>query len=94
MRRLALMVLTAAVFLARPAWPQDDQPVGVRAALPISPRLSAYSPGLHGEVSGRAADGPAADGALVLFVPVQPGTFGTGAGTDNYGRPLQPRPVP
>jgi hypothetical protein len=93
MRRLALMLVTAAVFLARPAWPQDDRPVGVRAALPSTSPLGGYAAGLHDDAGGRASGSRADDGALVLFVPLQPSAHGTGAGTDNYGRPLQLRPL-
>lgn len=88
MRRLALMIFTAVVFLARPAWPSDERPAGSGAAPAAAPQPRATSLQLAG---GHGADDAAAQRGPVLFVPVQLDAHGTGAGTDNYGRPLQPR---
>lgn len=89
MRRIVLIILVVAVFLARPAWPQTHERSAVQpAAAPQSgwTRMTIADIDRPSRYDGR-------DGALVLFVPVQPGAYGAGAGMDNYGRPLQPRPA-
>ena len=87
MQRIILMILVVAVFLARPAWPQAHEIPGVRpvaAPQPVSPRA-------HIADLDRRSRYETRDGAPVLFVPVEPGTYGPGM--DNYGRPLHRDPA-
>lgn len=89
MQRIVLMILVVALFLARPAWPQTHEMSGVQPAAAPQPR----SPRMKIADLDRPSRYDNGDGAPVLFVPVQPGAYGAGAGMDNYGRPLQPRPA-
>lgn len=94
MRALAVVLVNLVILVAAPAWCEEEQALPVSAALPASAPSTALAPSLHHDGTGRPLGSPAAAGALVLFVPVQPGTYVRTAGTDNYGRPLQPRTMP
>jgi hypothetical protein len=94
MRVLAVVLVNLAILVAAPAWPEEEQAIPVSAAVPASAPNGGFAPSLHSDGTGRPLGSPASAGAPVLFVPVQPGTYTRSAGTDNYGRPLQPRTVP
>jgi hypothetical protein len=91
MRILAVALVNLVVLAAAPAWCEEEQAIPVSAAVPASAQSNGLAPSLHSDGAGRPLGSPAAAGAPVLFVPVQPGTYARTAGTDNYGRPLQPR---